>query len=547
MGSSSSRLGGCSRRRPSRFRAHRRSRAIAPPAHSSLASASSSPTFPLPEVEHHSANVLETSVGPRRTTSGHCCLNLVESSVILTSADSATSRNERGTPLQAGNGTIETLAVDYGSRNFESKDKEAWVSETKETLIPYQDFATDGLAKCDFKRSCDIASTSTEPQPQNSKSVKEKCNTCASLQDDCAKVLTVSDLCADALCERNFPLPDHSRSFSFVNCVSPLRNSIDGSVGAQTSDSTSEPVGCSSLSWEFEREDSIQERQNSDSSIPLEQREQRNRTALHVDILSISSGTVSSAAHEVYNREARRTSRRLIWDAFSRHSSRRPSTSTTIVPPAEENDEPVTQDRWTLGFGGDLLDNGSDFRYPSNRGDRASERWWRPRPEVRPSEKNENNEPNGVSMYCASGLHEDGTCSCESFLMEDTGTRASISRIVMLAEALFEVLDEIHRQPGPLSLSVVSVPAPETLVDSLPVKIHHKTYQNKQDEDMEQCYICLSEYEEGDKVRVLPCCHEYHMMCIDKWLKEIHRVCPLCRGDVCASGSECSISNSSIP
>lgn len=42
---------------------------------------------------------------------------------------------------------------------------------------------------------------------------------------------------------------------------------------------------------------------------------------------------------------------------------------------------------------------------------------------------------------CPSGLHPDGTCSCESVLTnEESSTRASISRIVMLAEALFEVV-----------------------------------------------------------------------------------------------------------
>ncbi|ONI21248.1 hypothetical protein PRUPE_2G055300 [Prunus persica] len=32
--------------------------------------------------------------------------------------------------------------------------------------------------------------------------------------------------------------------------------------------------------------------------------------------------------------------------------------------------------------------------------------------------------------------------------------------------------------------------------------------------------ICLAEYDGGDKIRVLLCCDEFHMECIDKWLKE---------------------------
>lgn len=38
-----------------------------------------------------------------------------------------------------------------------------------------------------------------------------------------------------------------------------------------------------------------------------------------------------------------------------------------------------------------------------------------------------------------------------------------------------------------------------------------------------RCYICLVEYEEGDRMRILPCHHEFHKTCVDKWLKEIHR------------------------
>ncbi|CAJ1942023.1 unnamed protein product [Sphenostylis stenocarpa] len=144
-----------------------------------------------------------------------------------------------------------------------------------------------------------------------------------------------------------------------------------------------------------------------------------------------------------------------------------------------------------------------------------------------------------------SGQHRSGRCTCqinnrETNSNDGTGARASISRIIMLAEALFEVLDEIHQQSVVLSSrpsesSIGSVPAPKYVVDSLPVKSYEKLHKHQ--EDGAQCYICLVEYEDGDNMRVLPCHHEFHRTCIDKWLKEIHRVCPLCRGDICISDS----------
>ncbi|KAG6389629.1 hypothetical protein SASPL_151101 [Salvia splendens] len=48
-------------------------------------------------------------------------------------------------------------------------------------------------------------------------------------------------------------------------------------------------------------------------------------------------------------------------------------------------------------------------------------------------------------------------------------------------------------------------------------------YLNPRPLNPSRCYICLVEYEDGDSMRVLPCHHEFHRACIDKWLKEIHR------------------------
>ncbi|KAM1038405.1 hypothetical protein ACFX13_033822 [Malus domestica] len=52
-----------------------------------------------------------------------------------------------------------------------------------------------------------------------------------------------------------------------------------------------------------------------------------------------------------------------------------------------------------------------------------------------------------------------------------------------------------------------------------------------------ECPICLAEFEDGEKVRVLPKCHHgFHVRCIDTWLLS-HSSCPNCRHSLLSTSS----------
>ncbi|CAD6995740.1 unnamed protein product [Ceratitis capitata] len=69
---------------------------------------------------------------------------------------------------------------------------------------------------------------------------------------------------------------------------------------------------------------------------------------------------------------------------------------------------------------------------------------------------------------------------------------------------------------------------PKNMLKKLPILKYTKNCDLSQD----TCVICLEEFAEGDKLRVLPCKHPYHSHCIDPWLTENRRVCPICKRKV---------------
>ncbi|XP_069507566.1 RING finger protein 44 isoform X3 [Ambystoma mexicanum] len=64
-------------------------------------------------------------------------------------------------------------------------------------------------------------------------------------------------------------------------------------------------------------------------------------------------------------------------------------------------------------------------------------------------------------------------------------------------------------------------------IDQLPsYRFNPESHQSEQT----LCVVCFSDFETRQLLRVLPCNHEFHAKCVDKWLKA-NRTCPICRAD----------------
>ena len=100
-----------------------------------------------------------------------------------------------------------------------------------------------------------------------------------------------------------------------------------------------------------------------------------------------------------------------------------------------------------------------------------------------------------------------------------------------------QILDELCPNPDTMSyeqllqlednVGNVSKGLSSQQIDLLPVT----KYKKKLYSENFQCIICMEEFEEKEKVKLLPCGHIFHINCIKQWLLK-QKSCPFCKSEI---------------
>jgi E3 ubiquitin-protein ligase RNF13 len=150
----------------------------------------------------------------------------------------------------------------------------------------------------------------------------------------------------------------------------------------------------------------------------------------------------------------------------------------------------------------------------------------------------------GESLLQIVGDH-DTTCIIQPDFEDAAWSIMAVSFISLVAvSAVLATLFFVRRQQlqhlGTHLLSRVTSGMSATQVKSLPSIVFQGPGNGSG--TAETCAICLEDYEIGEKLRLLPCNHEFHVVCIDRWLMARRPFCPVCKRDARTKLSEPAVS-----
>lgn len=86
---------------------------------------------------------------------------------------------------------------------------------------------------------------------------------------------------------------------------------------------------------------------------------------------------------------------------------------------------------------------------------------------------------------------------------------------LMLYMSWFQALWELAENLG----EVRRVGMEQEDISRLPIHTYQPSASGNNGDNKTDCLVCMSEFEAGEQLRTLPCCHIYHVTCIDEWLR----------------------------
>ncbi|XP_074584734.1 receptor homology region, transmembrane domain- and RING domain-containing protein 1-like [Curcuma longa] len=128
---------------------------------------------------------------------------------------------------------------------------------------------------------------------------------------------------------------------------------------------------------------------------------------------------------------------------------------------------------------------------------------------------------------------EEGECCIGSSMDEAAGTILVISFVSLVFIIIVLAAFMLARNCRLLRHRIQNPPASmkQEAVELLPCLTFRTAFLSSK-RTAETCAICLEDYKDGESLRVLPCQHDFHLVCVDSWLTKWGTFCPVCKHDM---------------
>ncbi|KAI9591349.1 hypothetical protein BDF19DRAFT_272680 [Syncephalis fuscata] len=80
--------------------------------------------------------------------------------------------------------------------------------------------------------------------------------------------------------------------------------------------------------------------------------------------------------------------------------------------------------------------------------------------------------------------------------------------------------------------------AAEEQVRQIPMVLHSSAEAQTIEDFPTRCPVCLEDFVDDERLRLLPCRHRFHVDCVDRWLVTQRRLCPVCKQDAVTPNNE---------